>query len=60
MTIKIIRLPEEWLRVGRKRAKLESLDEATMIRQLIDQGVKEYGVRLYRGGRSRCVRRRNL
>jgi len=51
MAIKTIRLPEELLRAVRKRAKIEGLDESTTIRQLIDQGVKDYCVKLYREGR---------
>ena len=51
MAIKTVRLPEELLRAVRKRAKLEGLDESTAIRQLIDQVVKDYCVKLYHGGK---------
>jgi len=50
-TIKTIRLPEDLAKAVLQRARLESVDESTAIRQLLTIGVKEYAVKLYREGK---------
>ncbi|MGH9923592.1 MAG: hypothetical protein ACRD38_12660, partial [Nitrososphaerales archaeon] len=43
--------PEKLLKVIRRRAKAEDVDESTAIRQLISIGVKNYAVDLYKDGK---------
>ena len=49
--IKTVRTPEKLLKVIRRRAKAEDVDESTAIRQLISIGVKNYAVDLYNDGK---------
>ncbi len=49
--IKTVRIPEKLLKVIRRRAKAEDVDESTAIRQLISIGVKNYAVDLYKDGK---------
>jgi len=49
--IKTVRIPERLLKVIRRRAKAEDVDESTAIRQLISIGAKNYAVDLYRDGK---------
>jgi predicted HTH domain antitoxin len=49
--IKTVRIPEKLLKVIRRRAKAEDVDESTAIRQLISIGAKNYAVDLYKEGK---------
>ncbi len=49
--IKTVRIPERLLKVVRRRARTEDVDESTAIRQLISIGAKNYAVDLYRDGK---------
>ena len=50
-TIKTVRIPEKLLKVVRRRARAEDVDDSTAIRQLLSIGAKNYAVDLYRDGK---------
>lgn len=50
-SVKTVRIPKELLKVVKRRARAEGVDESTAIRQLISMGAKNYAVDLYRNGR---------
>jgi len=50
MTPKTTRIPKHLLKVIEFRAEKEGLDESTVIRQLLHQGVKQYISKLYKEG----------
>ncbi len=49
--IKTVRIPEKLLKVVRRRARAEDVDDSTAIRQLLSIGAKNYAVDLYRDGK---------
>ncbi|MFQ6075027.1 MAG: hypothetical protein ACE5Z5_02670 [Candidatus Bathyarchaeia archaeon] len=50
MVSKTTRLPKKFLRVIRFRAEREGLDESTVIRQLINMGIRRYVAKAYERG----------
>ncbi|MGH9910713.1 MAG: UPF0175 family protein [Nitrososphaerales archaeon] len=50
-SVKTVRIPKELLKIVKRRARTEGVDESTAIRQLISMGIKNYAVDLYRNGK---------
>ncbi len=48
---KTTRLPMQLVKAIEYRTKKENVDESTAVRQLLNLGVLEYGVKLYSGGK---------